>query len=312
MSTGIGPSDLTVAISTLDRPAALARCLEAVLSNTIRPSRILVVDQSQDDKSERIVQAAEGRGVPLAYIRQTKRGLSASRNAALAATDTPLLAVTDDDCIPDADWIAALRQAFRVAPAPAVVTGRVLPFGPEQPGRFAVSSRTSERRTDFRGYAPPWMVGTGANFAARSEWLKRVGGFDERLGVGSAGRAGEDLDIIFRLLRAGALARFAPTAIVFHERQERARRLLSRTTYGIGAGACCALWLRQGDLRGLRVLLDWVVLRSSRLVGAIPRQHMMLVYEELLVLAGTVRGILYGLRTRGSATSQLENGLCST
>ncbi|HWN44813.1 MAG TPA: glycosyltransferase family 2 protein, partial [Thermoanaerobaculia bacterium] len=151
------------------------------------------------------------------------------------------------------------------------------------------------------GRALPWLVGTGGNFAARRDWLLRAGGFDERLGAGSPGGSGEDMDILYRLLKAGARIRYEPQAVVYHERQPRERRLASRSAYGRGIGACCGLWLRGRDLHALAVLGGWLRMRGGMAAGAVRRRQWGGVREELLVLGGTARGLVYGLRA-GRAT----------
>lgn len=287
-------ADLTVAVATLDRPQGLARCLEALALGTVRPAEVLVVDQGEG--ADLVVE-----GLPIRHLRQERRGLAASRNLALTEASRPVLAVTDDDCVPDVGWVAALEQAFRSPHPPDAVTGPVLPLGPEAPGLYAVSSRTSASPADFTGRALPWLVGTGANFAARREWLLRAGGFDERLGAGSPGGAGEDMDLLYRLLRAGARIRYEPRAVVFHERQPRERRLASRSAYGRGIGACCGLWLRERDLHALAVLGGWLRMRGGMAAGALRRRQWGGVREELLVLGGTARGLVYGLRSGRAA-----------
>jgi GT2 family glycosyltransferase len=139
-------------------------------------------------------------------------------------------------------------------------------------------------------------VGTGGNFAARRDILLRCGGFDERLGAGSPGGSGEDMDLLYRLLRSGARIRYEPAAVVYHERQPRDRRLASRSSYGRGIGACCGLWLRGRDLHALSVLGGWLRMRGGMAAGALRRRQWGSVREELLVLGGTARGLVYGLR----------------
>src|SRR5262245_1885203 len=293
---GMNPAsvDLTVAISTVGRPESLERCVAAVLAGARQPDEIVVVDQGPDDAGFRAVARAEP-GSPIRYVRQEARGLSASRNAALEAATGDIVALTDDDCVPDAHWLPAIADAFAREPHPQAVTGRVLPLGPDAEG-YAVSSRELGEPADFRGYSTPWRVGTGANTAVVREWAMRIGGFDDRLGVGTRGAAGEDLDFIHRLLRAGALIRFDPNAVVYHERQSAARRRETRWAYGRGVGACCALWLRQGDLGGVAVLGSWLGMRGGRLVRGALHVDAERVAEELRVLAGTAHGVAYGIR----------------
>jgi GT2 family glycosyltransferase len=287
-------ASVTVAVATLDRPQALSRCLDALLDGAVRPAEIVVVDQSVGDAASAVISRRASLGVQLRYHRQDRRGLSASRNAALALATQAVVAVTDDDCVPDVRWVATIAGTLSDVHGPDAVTGRVLPLGADEPGAYAVSSRAATRRIDYRGRVLPWSVGTGANVAVRRHWLDRVGGYDERLGAGSAGGAGEDTDFLYRLLRAGARIRYEPGAIVYHERQSHARRLATRSSYGRGIGACCAAWLRRGDPHALVLLGRWLASRMRRMVGAAARRDTAAVYEELLVLSGTVGGVIYG------------------
>ena len=109
------------------------------------------------------------------------------------------------------------------------------------------------------------------------------------------------MDLFYRLLRAGARVRYEPGARVYHERKSRAERLARRIPYGYGMGACCALWLRQGDRYSLRVLLAWLGLRLGMLGRAAVRGRAAGVHEELLVLFGTCRGLAYGARVAPAA-----------
>jgi GT2 family glycosyltransferase len=139
-------------------------------------------------------------------------------------------------------------------------------------------------------------VGTGGNFAASRAWLDRVGRFDQRLGAGSPGRAAEDADLIYRLLRAGGVVRYDPAAVVYHERLTEALRLRSRWTYGFGIAAACGLWLRRGDLSALGLLGTWAGKQLVLLAGALARRDGFLARQRLLSLRGGARGLLYGLR----------------
>lgn len=290
-----------VAISTRDRPDALGRCLDAIAAGELRPKEVVVVDQGEDGRAREVCEARRAAGLPVFWTAQAPRGLAASQNAAIGRAGSPLVAVTDDDCAPDRGWLAAIARTFAAAGAPDVVTGRVLPL-PAQPADadrvHPVSSRASTRPADFRGRRAPWPVGSGNNFALRREWFLRVGGCDERLGPGAPGQGGMDMDLFYRLLRAGARARYEPAAVVFHERQTEAERLARRPLYGHGMGAACALWLREGDLWSLPVLGRWLLFRTGRLAGAALRRDRLRMREEALMLGWTARGLAWGLAVR--------------
>jgi glycosyltransferase involved in cell wall biosynthesis len=234
----------------------------------------------------------------IVYLHQNQRGLSASRNAAIARASYPVIAFIDDDCVPDRGWIAAIDQTFASLSPPDAMTGRVLALGPATPGLYVVSLRESAMRAEFSGKVIPWLVGTGGNAAVKRHWFDRIGGYDERLGVGSQGQAAEDADLFYRLLRAGAHMRYEPDALVFHERQTKTRRMASRYSYGYGIGAFCGIWLCRRDFYALQILLLWLFNQCLALAGAIRHLQWMQAHERSLSLRGTLRGLLYGLRVR--------------
>jgi GT2 family glycosyltransferase len=291
---------LAVAIATCDRPAELARCLDALLTADVLPSEITIVDQGRDERTRTTVEAMRTGSVRVTYVSQRPVGLSASRNAAIVHTAAPYIAFTDDDCVPHASWVDCLDRAFEIANPPGAMAGRVLALGPDGQRRHAVSLRTSTRRTDYRGRTVPWRVGTGANLAISREWIGRIGGFDERLGAGSRGRAGEDADVIYRLLVAGAHVRYEPDAIVYHERLTDDRRLATRVGYGHGIGAVCGIYLREGDLFALPMLANWAKILTRRLCSAAAAGDRFELLQSWLSLRGTVAGLAYGLTRKPS------------
>jgi GT2 family glycosyltransferase len=285
-----------VAIATMNRPEGLQRCVAAILAGDMLPAELVIVDQSADDATEGLVARSAWHAVlPVRYLRQDRRGLAASRNAAIAQASHPAIAFTDDDCVPEAGWVAAVVSGFTGGGPVDAVTGRVLPLGPERPGLYAVSTRASELRALYRGRSLPWAVGSGGNAAVRRECLERIGGFDERFGAGSPGLSAEDMDLFYRLLRAGATVRYEPDAVVYHERQSGERRLASRPSYGFGMGAFCAVWARRSDPYALWILARWCADRGVSLLRAGLRLRWRRVREELLMLQGAGRGVAHGL-----------------
>jgi GT2 family glycosyltransferase len=266
-------------------------------SGTILPAQVVVVDQSRGEATRQTVERAGG----VVYVAHAGSGLGAAQNLAFAHAVEPVVAVTDDDCIVDERWLETVEGALSGPGAPHAVTGRVLALGPNRSGRYAVSTRESTTPREFSGRVLPWEVGSGNNFAVRREWLQRVGGVDERLGPGARGLGAVDIDLFYRLLRAGAHVSYEPAAVVFHERTTRRGRLGRRVPYGHGIGAMCAVWLRRGDRYALWMLGRWLAYRVRRLLAGARRADPMPVYEELLVLLGTLRGVAHGARLRDAA-----------
>jgi glycosyltransferase involved in cell wall biosynthesis len=253
---------------------------------------VVVVDQSVDGSAGPVVARAREAGLEVVHRHEPGRGLGLAQNTALAASTLELVAVLDDDCVADSGWIAALEVALGDSD---VITGPVLALPPEGERILAVSTRTSLEPRSFGRRDLPWHVGSGNNFALRRSWFDAVGGCDTRLGPGSPGRGGVDMDL-YRLLRAGAAIRYEPTAVVHHARTTREGRRSRRIPYGFGMGACCTLWLRDHDFGGARVLAAWIGFRFGLLACAVAARRWEAVREETLVLVGTAHGIVYGVR----------------
>jgi glycosyltransferase involved in cell wall biosynthesis len=284
---------VSVVVSTLDRPQRLARCLDALLAGSQLPDEVVVVDQGDPEAVQAVLDERAGRGVDLVHVVQRTRGLSVSQNAGVARATHEVVCVVDDDCVPDAGWVQVARREHGRADGPLLLTGRVLPLPADGDRVLPLSSRTSTDRAQLPADCLPWNIGTGGNFSiSRSAYL-RVGGNDERLGTGSPGRAGNDLDLFRRLQRAGVRALFEPDFAVQHERATVAEHRSRRWTYGFGVGACVALWRAQGDADAGRVLRAWVRLRLASLRRAGGRT----LGSEVRILLGTVDGLLYGRRT---------------
>lgn len=288
-------TNITVAVATLGRPEALKRCLDAILEGQVLPAELVIVDQGRTDEIQRLLAGLQIAPVSLVYVPQDRRGLSASRNAAAEASGCPAIAFTDDDCVPSPGWLAAIDRAFAADIDVSAVTGRLLPLGPEKPGTYVVSSRESAIRINFHQKTLPWFVGSGANFSIKYEALRSAGGFDERLGVGSPGKASEDMDLIYKLLRSGRKILYEPEAVIYHERQDKAYRLASRWNYGFGIGAFCTIWMLRGDLYSVYMLANWFYTRARELAGSILGRRWFETHQWWLSIAGTLRGIFYGL-----------------
>jgi GT2 family glycosyltransferase len=287
---------LTVAISTLERPAALGRCLDSIAAGTRLPAEVVIVDQSRDDRTRTLVHRHRDGPTTFVYHHQRRRGLGIAQNQAVELASHPVVAVTDDDCIVDAEWVATLAALFGVDPPPDLVAGRVLPLPSEGDRVFPVASRLSENRREFNRGSMPWHVGSGNNFAVRRDCYLHIGGCDERLGPGSPARGGVDMDLFYRFLRAGALVRYEPAVLVHHGRETWSGRRARRPMYGRGMGACVGLRVRERDADAFRLLTSWVGLRLGLVGKAVLRGDARGIYEEWLMLRSTAGGLVHGLR----------------
>lgn len=229
-----GAVTISVVVVTLGQSSVFERCLAAVEGGVRKADELVVVDQS----GGRLAPVVERPlGIPVRRVPASGLGISRARNLGVEAARGDTLAFTDDDCVPDASWLAALADA-----GGDVATGRILPLDDDRDGLVAVSSRTSTEYRWFHGTegGVPWEAGSGGNLLVRRELFERLGGFDARFGPGGRYRAAEDVEFLERILRSGATIAYTPAAVVYHERKRRSERLRRRVPYGFGMGAVVA------------------------------------------------------------------------
>ena len=259
---------VTVAVATCGRPEALRRCIDAIVAGTSAPDQLVVVDQGPPANGGDVVDRIDP-SIPHRYLSQERLGLSASRNLALNVATGDVLAVTDDDIVPDRRWVERIRAAFTNGDrSVSAVTGSVHALEEPVAGEtFAISLRVDPEPRHYVGRHRPWTVGTGGNFAARTSVLRDLGGWDDRFGVGSPGRAAEDVELVDRLLTGGHVIAYEPHAVVYHELCTADRRRATRWSYGFGIGAFVGHRLRQRDLAVLPFLVPY--LRSNIVSGGL-------------------------------------------
>jgi len=106
------------------------------------------------------------------------------------------------------------------------------------------------------------QFGTGANMAYRRSLLARLGGFDPALDVGTVTHGGGDLEMFFRVLKAGHTLVYEPSALVRHRhRRDYAQLRTQITNNGIGLYAYLArsaLTYRDERWAFLRLGLWWL------------------------------------------------------
>ncbi len=127
-------------------------------------------------------------------------GPAAARNLGWQAAQAEIIAFTDDDTIPDPDWLSNGLKIFS-NPEVAGASGRIIVPLPPHPTDHERNTTGLER-----------SLFVTANCFYRKNALEAVGGFDERFK--EAWR--EDSDLFFSLIERGFLWQKAPEAVVYH------------------------------------------------------------------------------------------------
>jgi glycosyltransferase involved in cell wall biosynthesis len=219
--------DASIVIPTRDRPASLARCVDALERQAFSGSlEILVVDDASQDP-ERVVEAVGSSRAK--HLANRGRGAAAARNRGASAAQGRAILFIDDDCEPSADWVARLVEAL--AGGADVVAGETRNARPED--------HISEASQTIANYLHAWSLRTEdeASFAASNnlactrDVITRVP-FDEAFPIAG----GEDRDWCSRVAEAGFTLLTDHTAVVIH-RQTLDLRGFVRQQLNYGRGA---------------------------------------------------------------------------
>lgn len=256
---------VTVVVCTRDRPARLQTCLQWLKQQDYPAYRILVVDNSDDPSPTREIAQLLNVG----YLRAAQTGKSNAMNLALGTVTDRWMALTDDDCRPEPQW---LRQL--VAPTAdsqcRCVTGLVLPACLDNEAEILFEEYGGLGR-GFRPLIfgpwyftasrlrPPttWNIGAGANMLIDRQLVAGFGGYDPDMGAGCRAGTGEDIDIFYQVLRRGYTIHYNPRAIVHHYHRaddQSLRRQIAAYAVGHTAYHWRCLW-KFGDLRSLAYLV---------------------------------------------------------
>src|SRR4051812_17690574 len=125
------PVKISVVIPTYRRPVLLSHCLGALARQTLDPAdyEVIVVSDGPDLVAEQTVrQLAAPPGLRFLHLPE-KKGPAAARNLGWRNASGRLIAFTDDDCLPDANWLRALWEAYtageKAGAEKAAFTGRI-------------------------------------------------------------------------------------------------------------------------------------------------------------------------------------------
>ncbi len=233
---------ICLAVVTRDRASLFQRCLLPTLEPIAAEGfDVVVVDQSVTDDTARLVRSVTG-------VRYTRSGpgLSRGRNVAVAETEAPLIAFTDDDVTLPPRWLESMAGALTTSAEIGVVCGRAV----DSRGMLMHGSAAGI----YRWPTVPFGLGSGFNIAFRREALETAGPFDEALGAGARFRAGEDTDMLYRVMRSGWSVACVDDVTVVHDSWRRTRdELRVHYSYGVGAGAQTAKHVLMGDPMAKRI-----------------------------------------------------------
>jgi glycosyltransferase involved in cell wall biosynthesis len=206
-SDGPPPALISVVVTVRNEERGVAQLLDSLFVQE-GPFEVVLVDSQSRDRTPEVVQSYARRRPDLlrTFSQSGSRGIGRNRGVREAHGD--YVAFIDGDCFADSGWLHALRGGLAVSP---VVAGRTVTVGKPAYGHL-------ERVELFQsGYDVTYPT---CNLAYRRELFERLAGFDPRF------ITAEDIDLNLRAVRAGAMIRYLPHAVVYHHMRETFIRFL--------------------------------------------------------------------------------------
>ncbi|MGB7086078.1 MAG: hormogonium polysaccharide biosynthesis glycosyltransferase HpsE [Phormidesmis sp.] len=241
-------SDFTVVIATYngaDRVGAVLDRLRCQIDTDDIVWEVIVVDNNSSDQTAEVVkryQASWPEAVPLRYEFEPQQGAGFARHHGTKVANSPLIGYLDDDNLP---WINWVRSAYRFGqqnPHVGVFGSRIYgKFSTTPPANFErISSllALTDRGSKPIPYRPEGkVVPPGAGLVVRRQaWLDNVP--EERTLAEKFGEreAGEDLEVVLRIQRAGWPVWYNANMWMHHEIPEErlSRDYLITLCRGIG------------------------------------------------------------------------------
>ncbi len=229
------PLTISVVIPAHNEASCIANCLESLLSQTIAPHEIIVVDNNSTDETAAIAKQFPG----VRVIKEKRKGVTYARTAGFMVANGDIIARVDADSTMRRDWIENIQASFKDPSVDAIAgAGAIAAFS--LPNRFAGQAMY---RLFRRWHERSMQIGTilyGYNCAFRRRLWPDM---QKTLTLGD-NEVSDDIDITLSLRSMGASIQFAPNVVVkcrvfrsfTPEKMSRYYRTDGRTLYKHKAG----------------------------------------------------------------------------
>ncbi len=195
---------ISVIVPAYNAAQTLPACLAALHRQTQPPDEIIVVDDGSQDQTAQVARAYGAQ-----VLEQPHRGPAAARNLGLRQARGDVVLFTDADCEPVPTWVAEMLRPF-ADPRVVGVKGSYRTRQQERVARLA-QCEFEERYDRLERLATIDFIDTYAA-AFRVAVLLEMSGFDPAFPQAD----NEDVELSYRLARAGYRLMFNRQAVVYH------------------------------------------------------------------------------------------------
>ena len=203
----------TIAIVTRNRAKDLKECIESIALQTMQPDQLLIVDNASNDNTKEMVKIFQC-PFQLDYVYCSKIGISHARNAALSACKSEIICFLDDDSVADRNWLCDIAETFIKRQQCGGVQGYI---GNHYPNNITAILTQFQRDIMMSVSVCSNLVrrvefAAAGNLSFRMETLK-----SKQLNFNTNLQAGEEQDIVKRLVESGSQLAYSHSAVILHK-----------------------------------------------------------------------------------------------
>jgi GT2 family glycosyltransferase len=236
----------SIVVPTYARPKPLAACLDALARLDYPRDRfeVIVVDDGSPAPPKALVASFRDR-LNVTLLTPRHAGPAAARNTGAAHARGRVLAFTDDDCMPEPDWLQRLDAAFQESPN-CMIGGRTVNRLTANPYSTASQVIVDAVYAFYNQDATAPRFFASNNVAMPVRIFRALGGFDETFPLA----ASEDRELCDRWRFRGYRMLYLPAAVVQHAHPLTLRRFCKQHfNYGRGAFRYHQIRARRGSGR---------------------------------------------------------------
>jgi len=253
---------------------------------------IVIVDNNSTDRTKEIINGFTERTLlNITYVFEANQGLSYARNKGVQEARGDILAFTDDDCIPNKDWLINISKKFQADPLLAGIGGRVELYDKRD---RAITIRTSQEISEFKSVDQLYSLIAGCNMAFRRTVFDEIGVFDPVFGAGTKLASSEDSDFLYRAYKKGFKIKYYPDILVLHNHGRRTDmqvRTLGRG-YACGRGAFYCKHILLGDTVIMKLAFGETMRLMMRLIKNLVGRKS--IRRQRTVAWGLILGVIRG------------------
>lgn len=264
-------------VGTLNRCIELERCLNSLVGQTYKDFEVIIVDQSDNNKTECLISAEKYKTLKIKYYHVNFKGLSNARNYALEKAEGMYFSLIDDDAFYESHYFEKAHAILK-RKCDLILSGYMTKLD----GSPALHEYTRKRcntlftvREIIRMAPSPGLI---FPMSIYNEGMR----FDSDFGVGAKFGACEETDLILTALDRGYNVLYAKDLVLIHPTGEHSYEIENDTelkktrNYAKGLGALISKdhMLRKSN-RLKSILLEKelkIIMKSTGIFGSKRKQ----------------------------------------